>query len=339
MALLHEGHPGTSRMKKLAQSFVWWPGMDRDIEEVVKKCKTCQENQTMPKHVAIYPWEWPNRPWSRIHIDFAGPFQGKVFLIVVDVYSKWMEVEIVPSTSSCHAIEKLWKMFATHGVPETLVSDNGTAFTSAEFQEFMCKSKIQHIKTAPYHPSLNGLAERAVQTFKRAIQKSLPTVDIQTAISRFLFHYRSTPHSTTMISPAELLMNRRIRTHLEMIKPDMNTSMKRKQLSETERMHLKGSFRNPTFKVGDTVFAKKFGIQKPKWLPGTIVEIHGATMAEIKLEDQRTIRRHFDQIRSRAAESTNTSDWEFPSVTIPSSLPRRSTRETKPPERFEAGRS
>ena len=85
--------------------------MDRDFEEVVKKCKTCQENQTMPKHVAIYPWEWPNHPWSRIHIDFAGPFQGKVFLIVVDAYSKWMEVEIVPSTSSCHAIDKLRKMF------------------------------------------------------------------------------------------------------------------------------------------------------------------------------------------------------------------------------------
>ena len=100
-------------------------------------------------------------------------------------------------------------------MPETLVSDNSTAFTSAGFQEFMGKNKIQHIKTAPYHPSSNGLAERAVQTFKRAIQKSLHTVDIQTAIFRFLFHYCSTPHSTTMISPAELLMNRRIHTRLE----------------------------------------------------------------------------------------------------------------------------
>ena len=119
----------------------------------------------------MHPWEWPARPWSCIHIDYAGPFLGKMFLIVVEAHSKWMEVELVPATTSAHTIQKLRAMFGTHGLPELLVSDNGTAFTSAEFQEFLSRNGVQHLTSAPYHPSSNGLAERAVQTFKSNMQK------------------------------------------------------------------------------------------------------------------------------------------------------------------------
>ena len=90
-------------------------------------------------------WEWPSPPWSRIHIDYAGPLQGKMFLVVVDAHSKWIEVSIVNSATSVSTIQKLRSIFATHGLPKVVVSDNGSVFSSSEFQQFMMKNGIQHI--------------------------------------------------------------------------------------------------------------------------------------------------------------------------------------------------
>ena len=97
---LHDTHPGINRMKSLARSYVWWPGLDSDIQSTVQKCDVCQSNRGNPPKAPLHPWEWPSRPWSRLHIDHAGPFHGKLFLIVVDAYSKWIDVQIVPSTSA-----------------------------------------------------------------------------------------------------------------------------------------------------------------------------------------------------------------------------------------------
>ena len=163
---LQQGHPGTSRMKTLARSVVWWPKMDFDIEAKVKQCFSCQEHQKTPPAAPLHPWDWPN--------DHAGPFLGKTFLILVDAHSKWLEVIPVASTSSQATIQALRRVFATHGLPEMLVSDNGTAFTSEEFTQFLRVNGIRPVNAAPYHPASNGLAERAVQTFKRSIEESTP---------------------------------------------------------------------------------------------------------------------------------------------------------------------
>ena len=128
-----------------------------------------------------------------------------MFLIVIDAYSKWMEVVPVKSATSQATIDKLRSIFVTHGLPEMLVSDNGTAFASAEFQEFTSRNAIRHIFVSPYHPSSNGLAERAVQSFKSAWRKSSEG-STDTRIAKFLFHQRLTPHTSTGNSPAELLM-------------------------------------------------------------------------------------------------------------------------------------
>ena len=201
---LHETHPGVSKMKSLARSYVWWPGLDSDIEKEVQQCKICQLHHSMPSKAPLHPWEFPSRPWVRVHIDHLGPFLGKLYLLLIDAHSKWMEVHIVPSTSTEATIEKLRIIFGTHGIPEQLVSDNGSGFTSREFSLFMERNGIKHILTSPYHPSSNGLAERAVQTFKNGIKKL--EGDVQERISRLLFRYRVTPHTTTGLSPAELLM-------------------------------------------------------------------------------------------------------------------------------------
>ncbi len=155
-------------MKSLARCYVWWPKLDQAIEDKVKSCEACQLTRPLPTVAPLHPWEFPKQAWSRLHIDFAGPFLGKTFLVVVDAFSKWLEIHVTPSTST---IDKLRSIFTTHGLPQSLVSDNATSFTSAEFKRFVQENGIHHITSAPYHPSTNGLAKRAVQTFKQGSAK------------------------------------------------------------------------------------------------------------------------------------------------------------------------
>ncbi len=102
---LHGGHPGASRMKSLARSLLWWPEMDQEIEEMVQHCTDCQQSRPMPPSAPLHPWSWPTRPWARLHIDFAGPMEGRMFLVVVDAHSKWLE-GIPMKTGRC----KTWTM-------------------------------------------------------------------------------------------------------------------------------------------------------------------------------------------------------------------------------------
>ncbi|XP_054832322.1 uncharacterized protein K02A2.6-like, partial [Eublepharis macularius] len=161
---LHSGHPGIVRMKAMARSYVWWPGMDRTIEELVRTCQPCQETRPAPAQAPVHPWESARAPWSRLHIDFAGPFQGQTFLIVVDSYSKWLEVVPVSTMTTAVVIRALRQLFAMHGLADKVVSDNGTQFTSAEFQQFLANNGIRQVTSAPFHPSTNGHAERMVRT-------------------------------------------------------------------------------------------------------------------------------------------------------------------------------
>ena len=114
---LHSCHPGIAHMKTLARMFVWWPCLDSDIETVVKSCSLCQSHRPAPVAAPIQPWKWPSKPWSRLHLDFAGPFLGHMFLIIIDAYSKWLEVRILNSTTSSSIISTLRNIFAQFGLP------------------------------------------------------------------------------------------------------------------------------------------------------------------------------------------------------------------------------
>ena len=154
-------------------------------------------------------------------MDHAGPLNGKTYLIVVDSYSKWPEIECVASTDAKTTCAVLRKLFATHGIPRTVVSDNGSGFKSAEMQEFFKCNGIQHIFSAPYHPSSNGQAERYVRIFKEML-RTMREGDIETKLCRMLFQYRLTPQTTTGRSPSKLLMNRQVRSALSQMKPDLD---------------------------------------------------------------------------------------------------------------------
>ncbi len=219
MDILHEGHPGGTRMKALARSFVWWPGVSKNLDEMVKQCQQCQLTRHSPPRAPLHPWNFPTSPWERLHADFAGPFCGQMFLIVVDSYSKWIEVIPLTSANSVNTIDSLRNVFATHGLPKMMVTDNGSQFTSSEFQDFMKRNGIKHVCSSPYHPSTNGLAERAVQSFKENMKRL--TGSVTQRLATFLFWYRLTPHSTTGVAPAELLLGRRPRSRLDLLKPSL----------------------------------------------------------------------------------------------------------------------
>eukprot|EP00118_Oscarella_pearsei_P023940 m.294153 g.294153 ORF g.294153 m.294153 type:complete len:243 (+) comp40742_c0_seq65:3091-3819(+) len=149
---LHATHTGVVRMKSLAKLHMWWPKISKSIEKLVRECESCQSHSKNPPRVVLHPWAWPSGPFQRIHIDFAGPYLGQMFLVVVDAYSKWLEVTPMSGSTSFKTIRVLRELFARFGCPELLVSDNGTQFTSTEFEEFLAAAGVRHITSAPYHP-------------------------------------------------------------------------------------------------------------------------------------------------------------------------------------------
>ncbi len=143
--------------------------MDSDLEQRVHTFQACYLNQKMPRSTPMHPWEWPPRPWSHIHIEYAGPMEGEMLLIVVDAQSKWLETHITLSSTAGTTISTPRKILATLGCPEVVVTDSSPAFISAEFQQFLSRNEVRHVHSSPYHPSSNRLAERAVQTVKTAV--------------------------------------------------------------------------------------------------------------------------------------------------------------------------
>jgi hypothetical protein len=171
LKMLHQGHPGIVRMKSLARSIVYWPNIDKEIENLVKSCHNCQVAAKMPPKEKPIPWSKPSKPWSRVHIDYAGPVQNLYFLVVVDAYSKWPEIVPTKTISAKATVDILRQILGRYGMPEEVISDNGTQFTSRLFKEFCDMNGIIHHFSPVYHPQSNGQAERFVDSFKRALLK------------------------------------------------------------------------------------------------------------------------------------------------------------------------
>ena len=156
---LHETHPGMTRMKG-------------------------QKMRSDPVKAPVHPWTFPTQPWSRIHIDFAGPVSGATYLVVVDAYSKFPEIVKMTSTTATATINALRDIFSRYGLPEIMVSDNGPQFIASEFQQFYRNNGIMHRTSAAYKPSTNGQAERVVQILKSAMaQARLVKQDVNAVIT------------------------------------------------------------------------------------------------------------------------------------------------------------
>ena len=328
---LHEGHPGATRMKGLSRMYVWWPGITKDIEQTVRECPDCQLHQSTPSVAPLHPWSWPTRPWARIHLDYAGPVDGKMILVVVDSHSKWIEAVCTSSSTSAVVIEELRSLFAQFGIPETVVTDNGTCFVSAEMESFFAKNGVKHVTSAPYHPASNGLAERAVQIVKKGLKK-IKHGSMRSRLARVLFSYRLTPQSTTGVSPSELLLGRRPRSRLDLLKP--HTAERVEERQEKQKQHHDLRSRERRFGVGDDVFVRNYH-RGNKWIPGVIQQKTGPVSYRVKLANGTIRRCHQDQVRKRSVEVLPPQDSsqepelpDFEETSMPTESSNRETTES-----------
>lgn len=317
---LHSEHVGASRMKELARSYVWWPGLDEELENLVQKCTYCLAHRHAPPRAALHPWEWPDKPWHRVHIDYAGPIKNTYFLILVDAHSKWIEVFPTTTITSRATINILRSCFARWGIPVVLVSDNGTQFVSKEFDAYISQLGIKHIKTAFYKPSTNGMAESTVKIFKNAC-KDFVGENMREKLDKFLFKHRITPHTTTGVSPAELMQGRTLRSVFDLLKP---ANLKLKDAKETseikERVEKKQERQKHYFSRGkksrildlclnQNVMVRNFG-KGAKWLPAKVIKRTGPLSYHCLTETGFKVKRHQDQI------------WRYKKNDSPATLPQ-----------------
>ncbi|XP_064463663.1 uncharacterized protein K02A2.6-like [Ornithodoros turicata] len=354
-------------MKMLSRQNVWWPGLDTDVENVVRNCHVCQCVQNSAPLPPLQPWPSSTRVFQRVHLDFAQK-DGTNFLIVVDDYSKWMEVIMMPTTTAQRTVEELRTIFAQFGLPEEAVTDNGPQFVSEEFRNFMEENGVIHTTTPPYHAASNGLAERAVQTLKKSLLKQLEEDksdnkkrSMQLKLSNFLFQYRTTPHATTEKTPAELFLGRLPRTRLSLLKPGYDHARRAKQ----NRMKMyadKRRSRPRTFQVGSLIWVKNVRGEDVNWSPGKVIKVISEVTFLVRvLGKVRFV--HSDHLRSRtgavagsddssqqqSAETSESSDNEYFDVPGTSRIPsgdsssvesvpdeehRRSKRVARPPDRL-----
>ena len=257
-----------------------------------------------PHWLHSIPGNGSSRPWARLHLDFAGPFQGKTILVLIDTHSMWIEAICTPSTSSSAVIDELRTLFAKFGLPETIVTDNGTGFTSQEFKAYLKNNGVKHVTSSPYHPASNGLAERAVQIIKRGLKK-VTSGKMSVRIAEVLFTYRVSPHTTTGVSPAELLLGRRLRTRLDIIRPNTAKRVEERQDAQKAKHDTRAKAR--AFKPGDKVYVKNFGPGQ-SWLTGEIMKSTGPVSYHVQLTNGRTRHCHQDQLRPREGDEEVTEE-------------------------------
>uniref|UniRef100_A0A3P9JV72 Integrase catalytic domain-containing protein n=1 Tax=Oryzias latipes TaxID=8090 RepID=A0A3P9JV72_ORYLA len=196
--------------------------MDVDVEAAVKSCTTCSQHDktAITRAAPLQPVPFPSTAWEKVAIDIVGPFNSgsadcRYAITLIDYYSKWPEVAFISNVTTATVISFLSAVFSREGNPLELVTDNGSCFVSAEFEDFLAARDITHCRSSNYYPQSNCEIERWNRVFVNCLQ----TADIQGQpwlpyVTDFLLAYRATPHAITSVSPAELLHGRPFRTKL-----------------------------------------------------------------------------------------------------------------------------
>ena len=187
---------------------IWWPHLSRDIKSLIKICSVCHRNRPNQLEQTLKPIALPDHPWSQLGIDLF-EFKKKTYRVVVDYYSRGIEIEQLRESTSAEVISRMKALFTTFGISYVVISDNGSQYSSREFDDFAKDWGFSHHTSNPYKPQENGMAERTVKTAKELLKLEDPKVG--------LLNYRATPHSATCITPAEALMGRRIKTSISVL--------------------------------------------------------------------------------------------------------------------------
>ena len=352
LSKVHSNHLGIEKTKQRAREVMFWPGMATDIHNLVAMCPICApKGQSNPKE-PLLPHDVPSRPWQKVGTDLF-TLGSKTYLVTVDYYSRYFEVDELQSTTSTAIIRKLSAHFARHGIPEIVVSDNGPQYSAEEFKTFANNWDFKHVTSSPGYPQSNGLAEKTVQTVKDILSKA--KADGHSALLSIL-EYRSTPVDGTA-SPAQLLMSRQLRSILpttsELLKPKLispSDFMARRHLLQSRQKHYYDRSAHPLvpMKPGNLVYAQL--TKGGDWMPAEITN-HSNTPRSftIQTSDGGTFRRNRRYLKNRiqtppAAAASGSSpetsdlpaDGAAPASPTPSGVTvTRAGRTVKPPERLD----
>jgi hypothetical protein len=271
LARLHKSHQGVVSTKKRARDVIYWPGMSKQIEDMISKCSTCLQYRPANQKEPLNSHDIPEQPWAKVGSDLF-KFGDRDYLLLVDYYSKFVEIALLENTKSSNVIHHMKSIFARHGIPEELVSDNGPQYSCNEFKQFTQDWHIKHTTSSPKYPQSNGLAERFVGIVKQILKKARK--DGQDPYLGLL-DYRNTPLAPDIGSPSQLLMGRRLNgtlpTARRLLQPatvdckSVIPKLKSKQSIEKARYD-KHAKPLPTLKPQDTVRIRVDG----EWKPGVV---------------------------------------------------------------------
>jgi len=264
--IAHEGHQGIVKTKARLRSKLWWPGMDKMVENTCKSCFECQLVSAPVPPEPMIRTPMPKEPWQHLAADLLGPLpDGYYVLVVIDYYSRYFEVRMTKSITSTKLIQCLSDIFATHGLPVSLKTDNAQCFVSKEFTQFLQSMDIRHTTSIPLWPQSNGEVERQ----NRTVLKFLKIVhssgkDMMSELNNFLSAYRTTPHAVTGMCPSELLFRRKVRSKLpeviDNLMPDEDEVRQRDSHRKSEGAHYVDRRRNAKISeviVGDRVLLQQ----------------------------------------------------------------------------------
>ncbi|XP_065067526.1 uncharacterized protein K02A2.6-like [Rhopilema esculentum] len=334
--IAHETHQGLSRTKALLREKVWFFGIEELVKKTIDSCLACQTVSRSSPPEPIQPSAMPEEPWHTVHVDFYGPLPSNDYLLVViDRYSRYPEVEVIRSTKASAVIPKLDKIFATHGIPLILKSDNGPLFSSDEFARYLKALGITHNPVTPCWPQANGVVER----FNQPLSKTLQTAVVEGRIwrqelNRFLLQYRTTPHTVTKVAPCELLFNRKVHGKLPIIDNKLvidrhKEARENEEKSQNYHKQYADNRRNATKStiiVGDTVIVKQQRRNKLSTrfneTPYTVISRKGTRVVAENGKGHRITRNvsHFkkfnaDKVNLADERSTDSEDEEYRSRT------------------------
>ena len=209
LAQLHSGHQGIEKTRRLARESVFWPRINKDIENLCKNCEPCQELQPQQPRQPMIMHEKPLSPWTKVGTDLF-EIGGRNYIIISDYFSRYPIIKLLSTTTSHSVVSATKETFSMLGVPREIISDNGPQY-QREYNEFCESWGILHTTSSPRHPQSNGFIERQIRYIKPIIKKCLATGgDVDLA----LLNVRATPLDTTLPSPAELMFGRPISTTL-----------------------------------------------------------------------------------------------------------------------------
>ena len=237
---IHRSHRGIGGCLRRARELLYWPRINAEVKDYVSKCSVCQSYQPEQCREELQPHEMPSCPWSKVGADIfeLGPQQ---FMIMVDYWSSYFEVQELKRITSESVIHALKVQFARHGIPEVLVTDNDTQFSSSEFAKFAETGRFEHKTSSPCYPQSNGKAENAVKVWKALLKKA--GANNKDPLLAFL-DWRNIPSEGLGTSPIQRLMGRRTRTllptHTKLLEPkvDSQTADKLAQKVDTKSQPL-----------------------------------------------------------------------------------------------------